>query len=42
MYMAIAYDMSLVIDRDLLIRWHLVDLPDDAARARNDAIEPVY
>ena len=28
-----------VVDRGLLIRWHLVDLPDDAERARNDAIE---
>ena len=39
MYMAIAYDMPLMVDRELLIRWHLVDLPDDAERARNDAIK---
>ena len=37
MYMAIAHGMPLVVDRGLLIRWHLVDLPDDAERARNDA-----
>ena len=39
MYMAIAYGMPLVVDRGLLIRWRLVDLPDDVERARNDAIE---
>ena len=31
--------MPLVVDRDLLIRWHLQDLPDNVERARNDAVE---
>ena len=35
----VAYDMPLVVERSLLIRWHLQDLPDDMERSRNEAIE---
>ena len=31
--------MPLVVERALLIRWHLQDLPDDLECVRNDAIE---